>query len=240
MYESTVFIALSRQMAMTRQMDVIANNLANMSTTAFKSERMLFQEFLMNGTDGRQLSYVQDVGVARNHSEGKMEPTTNPLDIAIHGQGYLSVQTPDGVRYTRNGHLRLDAAGTLTTASGEAVLGANQRPVVLGPNARDIVITSDGTVSAAGAAAGRISLVSFDNEYQLRPVGDSLYETDAASKPSEDAQIVQGMIEQSNVEPIVEMSNMIQVSRSYQSSQDLMRSDDEMRRRSIRDLGKVV
>ena len=116
MIENTTYIVLSRQDAMRRQLDIIANNIANANTTAFKSEQLLFQEFLVDGENGNKISFVTDIGTARDLSEGEFMRTQNPLDIAIRGSGYLIVDAPEGPRYTRNGALRVDAEGFLVSA----------------------------------------------------------------------------------------------------------------------------
>lgn len=240
MYENTVYIGLSRQMAMRRQMDVIANNLANMNTTAFKSERLLFEEYLVDGPDGRQMSFVQDVAIARDMRDGEVQPTANPFDVAIHGQGFFTVDTPDGPRYTRNGHLTPDPQGRLATREGLIVLSADGRPIEVPPGTRDVTVTGDGTISADKLTIGRLAVVTFDNVLALKPTGNGLFKADADPQPVPDAKVLQGMIEQSNVEPIVEMTNMVQVLRAYQANQQMLDTDSDLRRRAIRDLGKVA
>jgi flagellar basal-body rod protein FlgF len=240
MFENTVYIGLSRQMAMRRQMDVIANNLANMNTTGFKTEQLLFEEYLVDAGNGRKMSFVQDVAVARDMSEGEMRPTGNPLDIALHGDGFLAVETDKGQRFTRSGHLRLDAEGRLVTREGDPVMDVDGRAIEFVAGATQVTITADGTISTPQGPVGRLAVVTFENRQALKPVGGGLYETDQQPEPDEDPQIQQGMIEASNVEPITEMTNMIEVMRAYTSTQQMLDTDSDLRRRAIRDLGKVA
>lgn len=238
MLENTTYIALSRQMAMRHQLDVIANNMANMDTTAFKGNRILFEEYLVDAKDGSNLSFVQDVGTVRNATQGEISRTDNPLDIAITGRGYLVVGAPEGDRYTRNGHLRVDEAGVLVTQEGLPILSDAGTPLVINPADRPR-FAKDGTMSGDAGLIGRLQIVSFENEHALTPIGASLYATEQRPTPAEDTSVEQGMIENSNVEPIIEITAMIELLRSYQSTQSMMQREDELRRRAIRQLGQI-
>ena len=151
--ENASLIGLSRQIALQRELDVVANNIANISTTGFKAEGVVFQEHLMpvasanqfSGTD-RKLSYVQDRATWHDLSQGPIEQTGNPLDVALSGDAFLVVQTPRGERYTRNGALQVNAAGELVTSEGYRVLG-DGGPIQLQNGDRDVSISTDGTLS---------------------------------------------------------------------------------------------
>lgn len=239
MTENVNFIVLSRQMAIRRQMDVIANNIANMNTTAYKAERVLFEEYLQKTEDGGEMAFVRDFGSSRNIDQGEMRSTLNPLDIAINGSGYLRVETNDGERFTRNGHLRVSPDGYLVTANGQRVLDKDGRAIELDPNDPKLDIARDGTVSNTQGPLGTLDVVTFENEQALSPVGDGLYKTDALPIPAENANIVQGMMESSNVEPILEMTRMIEASRAYQSTQRILSKDNDIRQQAIDKLGRV-
>ena len=242
MIENTAYIALSRQIAMRRQLDVIANNVANMNTTAFKGERLLFEEYLTATDDGQELSYVQDVSVMRDTTEGELVTTSNMLDLAISGPGYFVIGTDEGERYTRNGHFRTDADGVLVTDIGDPVLDEQGRPIVLDPGEKSLTVSRDGTIATSLGAAGKLNLVSFENEQMLLPEGNGLYKADESSPPLPfaDGVVLQGMLESSNVIPIIEITSMIELSRAYQRTQDLLQRDDELRRRAVRDLAQAV
>ena len=239
--ENAGYIALSREMVLLRQLDIIANNIANSNTTAFRGEKALFEEFLIPSSQGQEISFVSDYGVLRNLAEGDFRPTGAPLDLAISGPGYFVVDTEAGTRYTRNGHFRLDAEGTLITPEGHPVLDDNDRPIVIDSGQSEITITADGTISTPGLEedSPRLQLVQFENEQKLRKTGGSYYSTNETPLPAETARIVQGTIEGSNVKPIVEMTDMIRVLRSYQSVKGMLDGQHELQRRAIDKLGSV-
>mgnify|MGYP003671100843 CR=1 FL=1 len=240
MIENTAYIVLSRQTAMRRQLDVIANNIANSGTTAFKSEEVLFDEYLVDGDQTRsKISFVTDIGTARNLQAGEFTRTENPLDLAIRGRGYLTVETPDGERYTRNGSLRIDSEGYLSTSYGYKVLDQDGRAIELDPTDPQLTVARDGTITGGQGAIGRLAVVTFENEQNLQQTGSGLYRTDDRPEQAEDVNIEQGMLENSNVEPILEMTRMIELSRNYQSTNSMISREDEMRRRGIERLGSV-
>ena len=240
MIENLHFIALSRQMALSREMDVVANNLANMNTTSFKRQLTLIseQQVDVNNAD-KPLSFVFDVGTHRDLSEGEIQVTGNPLDIAISGDGFLVIETEDGERYTRNGNLRLSSEGELTTASGQSVLGDQGRPIVISSDDPKLIIAPDGTITGERGVIGRIALVRFDNPQAANPVGNGLYKTDETPQAVEDPQIQQGMLESSNVKPVVEMTRMIEISRAYTAISNMLKQDNDLRRNAIRQLGRT-
>src|SRR3981189_2461794 len=151
--ENALLVGLSRQMTLERQMDVVANNVANVNTNGYKADKSLFQEYLKSGAHednfvgrDRAVSYVQDFGTFKDLSQGPSEQTKNPLDVAIDGGGFLVVQTPAGERYTRDGGVQINNQGQLVTASGNPVLGTSG-PIVFQPTDKEISITADGSVS---------------------------------------------------------------------------------------------
>ncbi|MEE9251582.1 MAG: flagellar basal-body rod protein FlgF [Alphaproteobacteria bacterium] len=237
--ENTVLAVISQQIGARRQMDVIANNIANANTIGFKSERMLFTEYLQDIGDGQTIAFVKDAAVVRNFSDGPIIVTGNPLDVAIRGEGFFQVETADGIRYTRNGRLRLDADGALVTSNGYAVLSKDEFPILTIPGDTQITIAADGTVSSESGELGTLTVVAFANPYVLRKLGNGLYEADVLPDRATDATVVQGAVENSNVEPIIEMTRMISLLRSYQSSQTLANQEHDLRRRAISVLGSV-
>ena len=237
--ENTVLAVISQQLGVQRQMDVIANNIANANTVGFKSERMLFTEFLQDIGNGQTVALVKDAAVVRDLSDGPLMPTNNPLDVAIRGEGFFQVETPDGILYTRSGRLHLDADGALVTTDGYALLSDDTLPILTVPGDTEITIQTDGTVSSESGEIGRLTVVAFDDPYGVRKLGGGLYESDDLPRPSDSASIIQGALEGSNVEPITEMTRMIAVLRSYQGSQKLGTEEHDLRRRAIGVLGSV-
>jgi flagellar basal-body rod protein FlgF len=209
-------------------MDVIATNLANLETAGFKSEHMIFAEHLENTGDGEILSLVHDVSFVRDLSEGPMVGTQSPLDLAIHGDGYFVVDTPEGERYTRHGVFQLDDTGQIVTTEGNPVLSSGGGPILVPLETNTITITRDGTVSADAEEIGNIKRVSFENPQALSKVGSGLYDAVGQTpQAAPAAEILQGMVENSNVKGVVEMTRMIDTVRSYQAAAKLADTEHE-------------
>ena len=237
--ENTVLAVISRQMVIQREMDAIANNIANASTDGFKNQRVLFAEYLQDIGNSQTIAFVKDAGVFRDYSDGPLRTTGNPLDVAIRGDGFLTVETPDEILYTRSGRLHLDADGMLTNTQGMAILGSDGLPILTFPGDTSIVIDPDGRVTSESGELGRLSLVAFEDTGKLQKVGNGLYKSDEDPVPSETATLVQGSLEGSNVEPITEMTKMISLLRSYQGSQTLGNEEHDLRRKAISIIGSV-
>ena len=251
--ENALLIGLSRQTALERQLDVIANNIANVNTTGFKADASLFEEYLNTpahednfvGSD-RRVSFMQDRGTYRNMTQGAVEGTGNPLDVAIDGSAFLTVQTPGGERYTRDGSLHIDNTGQLVTSNGNPVLGANG-PIVFQPTDHDINVTPDGTITVVegngrtDAQRGKLRLVSFADAQKLLKQGSNLYAAGEGGAPQADTKstVRQGYIEKSNVNSVAEMSLMMEVSRAYTSIANLMNQQAELQKTAIQQLADV-
>ena len=236
--DNTLLVSLSQQIASYRSMDVIANNLANADTPAFKRESATFQECVeqmqpAEGETGSQpVSFVKDAGTARDLSQGHMSVTNSQFDFAINGKGYFTIQTANGPRYTRNGHFTMDGAGRLTTQDGGALQG-DGGDVAVAPEDGDIHVAADGTISGLKGQIGKLKLVDFDDDSALVKQGSSLYSTTQQSKDVETPSIQQGAIEASNVQPVIEISHMIQVMRAYQATANLTQSQEDLMRNAI-------
>ena len=244
--ETTAYIALSRQGALRREMSTIANNLANMNTTAYKGERMMFVEHLTRSQSGdfiadQKLAFTRDVASYRNIQDGPIEQTGNPLDVAIHGKGYFVVQGADGnPQYTRNGNFRMDNTGQLVTQAGLPVLTDAGAPVFFAPEDTNIVVTGDGTISTENGQLGKLQIVEFDNEMQLKRAANGMYTTDQAPIVMQRPEVAQYALERSNVESVLEMTRMIEVSKRYKSIQDMIKKEDERIRKAIGELAKAT
>jgi flagellar basal-body rod protein FlgF len=234
-------VALSGQMARERQMDVLANNIANMSTTAFKGEQMVFAE-IMSNKGGATVDYVQDAGTVRDWSQGPLTRTGNALDVALQGAGFLEVQTADGVRYTRDGRLKLDPTGQVVTLEGDAVLNDTQQPIVLPQGTAAVAIAEDGTLTArGGSSVGHLAVVNFDQLDALVGEKDGLYNTDEAPTPvTADTKVMQGMVEGSNVQPVLEMTRLMQASRAMGQAKSFQDNEADRHKSAIDRLAKTV
>lgn len=242
--ENPIYIALSRQDALRRQMDVTANNVANLNTPGYKQQRMMFVEYLTPtgpaaGRQGKPLSMVKDMAVLRNLEDGPVSRTGNPLDLALDGRGYFVVETMDGPRYTRAGRFQLDAERRLVDAGGLPVLDDADRPIEIPQGAVDVAVSGDGSVSTELGPLGRIKVVGFEREQFMTELGGGLYTTDEPEIPAEGTRIVQGAIEGSNVQGIVEMTQMTEILRQYQSNQRLIEAEHERQRNAIGRLTRV-
>jgi flagellar basal-body rod protein FlgF len=240
--ETPTYVALSRQTALMRQMDVVANNLANVATPGFKAEMEVFTTYPIRSQSFGQpqkLAYVQDFATARDFSPGPMSPTGNDLDMAIQGNGFFVVQTPSGPRYTRLGHFTLNAAGQLVNKLGYPVL-AGGAPITINPDDGPVQVASDGSVSAdrtqggnAQVIYGKLDVVDFQDRDQLKPQEGILFNTDAAPIQVAQPQIAQRMLEQSNVQPVKELTTMIWVQRSYEAMEKFMDAEDDRMKRAV-------
>jgi len=250
--QNTLLIGLSRQATLERQLDVVANNVANVNTTGFKADRSVFQEYLMPtahednfvGND-RRLSYVQDRATFHDFSQGAAEQTKNPLDIAIDGSGFLVVQTPGGERYTRDGGLQMNGQGQLVTAAGNPVLGTSG-PIVFQPTDHDINITPDGTITVVegngrtDSVRGKLRVVSFPEAQKALKEGLNLYAAGEGSpQPDAKSALRQGFIEKSNVNAVAEMSRMIEVTRAYTQISTLLQQQSDLHKSAIEKLADV-
>jgi flagellar basal-body rod protein FlgF len=251
--ENMNLVGLSRQMTLQRQMDVVANNIANINTTGFKAERTLFQEYLspsarednFTGRD-RRVSFVQDRATMHDFTSGPMEQTKNPLDVAIDGKAFLAVQTPAGERYTRDGGLQINSQGQLVTVSGAPVLGTSG-PIVFQQTDHDINISQDGTVTVLegtnriDSVRGKIRLAAFAQPQQLVKEGSNLYSAapGVTAQPAANVKVNQGFIERSNVNSVSEMSRMIEVTRAYTELSSMLQSQADARKTAIEKLADV-
>lgn len=237
--ENTTYIALSRQLALRREMNIVAHNIANAETPAYKAERMIFREYVAKPEFREKLSFVQDIGLARDLSEGPLVATDNPLDLAISGDGYFVVDTPLGERYTRHGRFQLDVEGRLVTGEGHLVQSEGG-PIQFDIESGEISVASDGTVSTDDGVIATLRIVSFDDQQALKRGASGLYRAeDQEPVDVEDPVVAQGMIEESNVEPILELTRMIGIQRSHQNIAKFAQQEDERQKQMIRGLGEV-
>ena len=237
--ENALLIGLSRQTALGRELDVIANNMANVTTNGFKARDARFREYLMPVARAdafpwpdQRLSYVIDSGTPIDMESGSIEITNNPLNAAIRGDAFFAVQTTGGERYTRNGAFEINERGQLVTSDGNPVLGQSG-PITVGPEETGVSIAPDGAVLTSQGERGRIRLVRFNNPQGLDNVGANLFSAAEPAQAAPNARVQGGALERSNVKPVLEMSRMIDVNRAYTSVAAMMTRMDELRRSAI-------
>jgi flagellar basal-body rod protein FlgF len=239
-------VGLSREIALRRELDVIANNLANMNTTGYQAERVAFEDYMMPRAEAsafqrrdHDLAFVQDWATYRDLNPGARRLTGNDLDIALSPGGYLTVETPQGLRYTRNGALQINDQGQLVTSAGHPVIGLGGTPILFQPADTDITITGSGQITTNAGARGALQLVSFPNEQELEKLGSNLYSAPEDADPDPAVRVTQGVLETSNVESVREMSRLVEVQRAYEMQANMLRQSDEMRQEAIRLLGRL-
>jgi flagellar basal-body rod protein FlgF len=243
--DNALYVGLSRQMVLKRQMDIVANNIANADTNGFKVESLMTKEvpgppaFTLEGP--RPIKFVGDDGVARDFGQGSLRRTDAPFDVAVDGKGFLKVNTKGGERYTRDGHLRLDDTGKLTTQGGDPIADDGGGEIVIDPLKGEISIAADGTVSQGPDRVAKIGVYQFANLGALEKTGDNLYRNPSNQQPTPatDTKVRQGMLEGSNVNSILEITRMIEVSRAYEQTTQMMSSEADLSRNSVARLGRV-
>ncbi|WP_375195243.1 flagellar hook-basal body complex protein [Sphingobium sp.] len=241
------FVLLSHEQALRRQMDITANNIANANTAGFKREQALFHEYVEEVKqapveDARKTSFVLDFGAIHDARQGSFQSTGNPLDVMIEGPGYLNVESGDGsTAYTRAGFVKILENGDLATSGGQRLLDENGRPInIPADQMRNVTIAQDGSVMAGDTAVGRLAVTSFADENMLDVRGDGML-TGAGGRlmPAAQTKLRSGGVEASNVEPIVETTNMVGIMRAYQTSQRMTEDMADMRQQAINRLGRI-
>jgi flagellar basal-body rod protein FlgF len=232
--DNAIYTTLTRQSGLMREMQVVANNIANAATTGFRQEGVIFSEYVKRVDGGESLSMA--TAAVRNTSmlQGTLTQTGGSLDLAIEGDGFFLIETAQGERLTRSGHFTSSAEGELVTADGNRVLDIGGAPVFLPPDAVDLAVAADGTMSAGGLPLAQIGLVQPVDVLGLIRETGVLFRADAGVEPADTGRILQGFLESSNVDPISQIARMIEVQRAYEMGQSLLEREDERIRSAIK------
>jgi flagellar basal-body rod protein FlgF len=243
---NALYVGLSRQLTLKRQMDVIANNIANSDTVGFKVESLMLGQDVQRpplapgATAPESITFVHDTGLARDFRQGALRQTGGPFDLGLQGDGFFEVQTANGPRLTRDGRFTLDAQGQLVDSAGNAVLQAGGQPIRVDPTKTTPQIAHDGTVSQDGQLIGKIGVFKVADRAALTKLGSGLFDPGAQTPAADPATVVQqGMIETANVDAIQQMTRMIAVSRSYEQVASMMDQTANTSDQSIQRLGRV-
>lgn len=237
--DNSVYVALSKQIGTARQLNVVANNIANINTTGFKAEQMVFQSYLVDDAQNRQTAYAQDISTVRDTSQGSLEQTDNPLDLAIQGNGYFAIQTDQGVRYSRAGNFTINQNAQLSTQDGNPVLDDSQSPIEFEETDVQIEVFGDGRLLVDGEERSTVGVFQFDNEHGMESVGNGLFESEEIPLINEgEAKLAQGMIENSNVISVKQITEMIQLQRRYTGSAKFINNMYELQETAIRQLAR--
>ncbi len=231
------YTTLNRQSGLMREMAVVANNLANASTTGFRREGVVFSEYVSAMDTDPSLSMAHASARHVDLDQSTISQTGGSFDFAIQGEGFFLIETPQGERLTRAGSFTPSAEGELVNADGNRLLESGGAPVFIPPDAKGVALASDGTLSTNGEPIAQIGLWQPADPMTLRHQSGTLF-TAEGLEPVEGAVILQGMLEDSNVEPVSEISRMITVQRAYELGQKFLDAEDERVRGVIQTLGR--
>lgn len=228
-----IYTAMAGAVAQSRALDAVANNVANAKTTAFRAERVTFDEVL---NEGNEISAVSVGRSAVDTSRGELTTTDNPLDLALDGDGWFAVKTGKGTRYTRDGSFTLDAGGVLVDRLGNPVRGVGGADILVPPDVADVSIDGEGNVYADGDPVAQLELVRFEQS-QMRRDGDNLFSAQGKPKTDELPSVVSGALEGSNFNTVRGMVDLVRISRTYESLHRMIENYRQIDQRAARDIG---
>lgn len=243
--DNALFVGVSQQMVLRREMEIIANNIANLDTTGFKVESLMQKtepsEPAVTLDGPRPVKFVTADGVARDFGQGALIKTDAPFDMAIEGQGFFQIQTPNGPRFTRDGRFTTDPNGRLVTQAGHPVLDEGGAEILIDLERGQVSIGADGSMSQGDERVGKIGMFAFANAGVLEKAGDNLFRntSNLQPQPVTEAKLRQGHLEGSNVKAVLEITRMVEVSRAYERTAKMIDSEFELSRRSVERLGKI-
>ncbi|MEO0944875.1 MAG: flagellar hook-basal body complex protein [Pseudomonadota bacterium] len=233
------FVALNRQAGLLKELETVAQNIANMSTDGYRREGVVFSEFVVSGgRDSESISMGYANGRASDLAQGALRQTNGTFDLAIEGPGFFLVGTPDGDRLTRAGAFTPSAEGLLVAPDGATLLDAGGAPVFVPGDAAQIAVGADGTVSADGNPIAQIGLWEAADPLAMTRDKGVRFDPGGVPVPVEDGRILQGFVERSNVDPVRELTRMIEVQRAYELGQTFLDREDERVRSAVRTMGQ--
>jgi len=239
--EQTTFVALSRMIALQRQTEMTANNIANANTPGFKGSRQVFSDYLLTQhrvaqpAGARTIHFVQDRATHRDHAVSPHSRTGNTLDVALAADGFLAFETPRGERFGRNGRLTLDPGGRITSSEGFPVLSTEGQPLIVAPNEAAIAIAADGTVSTPTGEIGKLRVVRFEEPQKLVAEGATLFRPEEGQQPETVAEpaVMQGMVEDSNIQPVLELTLLMAQQREFEFAAQFVEREGERAMQAI-------
>lgn len=236
--DNASYTTLTRQSGLMREMQTVANNLANMATSGFRKEGVVFAEHVKAlGRNDASLSMASASVANTDLRQGPLSQTNGTFDFAIEGEGFFLIETESGDRLTRAGAFTPNNDGDLVTHDGFRLLDAGGAPIFIPPGSDDLQVSSDGTLSSDGAPISQIGLFLPNNAFDLRRENGVRFAASGGVTPVETPNILQGFVEDSNVNPIGEVSRMIEVQRAYEQGQSFLEKEDERIRAVLKTLG---
>ena len=220
--DNSIYVTLSRQLTLFRDMEATANNIANVNTVGYNAEKLAFHDYLvegrLEGKMGNKIAFTRDPISYRDTRNGPLKVSGNPLDMAISGPGYFIVDTPLGQRYTKAGNFMIDAGGTMVTPQGYPVLSQDGGVITFPNDTTNVLVNDQGVITADGDEVGQVGVVEFTDEQAMKRLGNNLYSSDAQPLERQTARVVQGATEQSNVQGVTELVRVVQLQRSVSST----------------------
>jgi len=240
--ENTIYIGLSKQVALQQQMSIVSNNIANVNTPGYRADKMLFEEYVTSPKPTNEaISQVLDYGQYKDTQAGTVSFTGNPLDVALQGPGFFLIETAAGTQYSRAGNFALNNNRELVNASGNPVLDNGEGRITIPPEVKEITITANGEIVTDRGAAGQLGMVEFANVQNLRPTGSGFYTPvgGEVAAPAENTIAAQNSLEGSNVQAVLEMTDLIEISRQFQSMQRNLQNEHDRQRSTIQKLTEM-
>lgn len=245
--ENTGYVALSRQTSLWRELEVVANNLANVNTPGYRGRDVMFTNHLSKTLNDdspfkEQINFVEDYGLAEDTSPGALKQTDNPMDLAIEDKGFFVVEGQDGEKYTRAGRFMLDTDGKVVDANGDALMTDSGTPLFIAPNESQFMVAKDGTVSTENGVIGKLKIVSFKDEQALLNVGANKYDSLPGQEaiPVDVPKIAQGSLEQSNVNGVTQITKLIDLQRSYGHVNQMLEQENDRTKKALDTWSKQV
>lgn len=241
--DNSIYSALAGQVGTFNNLNTVANNVANANTYGYKSDTMVFNRYLTKDVHDNN-TMPQDFSTVADDKTGALKITNRPLDIAITGNGWFLIQTPVGIRYTRNGNFQKNADNNLVTAQNYPILSIDGNPIIFQETDDDVRIYQNGTVYAKGPndtefqQRGSIGVIAFSNPKLLRKAGDNLMASDIDGVQSDNFTLTQGALEESNVESINEMTRMIELQRKAEMTSSLIEGIYNVHKTAYRTISK--
>lgn len=239
--QASLYVALSAQVALEKRLSTVALNVANAGTAGYRADALKFETFLSNAGQGNvAFSSVGETFIARN--AGQLTRTDNPLDVAVEGDAWLGIETATGTVYTRDGRLQMVESGEVQTLAGNPVLDAGGTPILLNPDDGPPLITRDGMITQNDFQVGAIGLFAIEANARLTRHGNSGVVPDRPAEPVLDFTengVVQGHVEGSNVNPMLELTKLIMVSRTFDSASAMIEKSESALQEAIRSLGQT-
>jgi len=237
--QTGLYVSLSSQVALERRLNTIADNVANANTTGFRATGVKFED-VVSGLGQDSLSFVSSGTNFLSTAGGALVQTSNPLDFAVRGDAWFAIQTPEGPVMTRDGRFTMQPDGQLVSIEGHPILDAGGGEILLDPEGGTPVVAADGGIRQDGQLVGAIGLFDFQPGNDFRRYGNSGVIPEGEPEPIIDQAgvgVVQGYLEGSNVDPVLEITRLIQVQRAFEGVSSLLRDSESTLREAIKTLG---